>query len=222
MAAQNDFVIANANGSTVRADINSALQALASLSTGTSAPSTTYANQWWHDETNDILKIRDEANTSWINAFQKVGTNWVPYRNGVLLGPMSTLDQAGIADDLVMSSKRLLLASAAVSSGTLNLSTLAGNTAILSGTVANPNSLGTTQAGSIFVLVYAIGTLTITHNATSRILPTGANISPAAGEKIAGFDSQATGSIEFFCRNGSGGVNETNVTSLSAHFAGDQ
>lgn len=64
--SQNDFVVANAPGSTVRADINSALQALATLSSGASAPSTTYAHQLWADTTVGALKRRNAANSGWI------------------------------------------------------------------------------------------------------------------------------------------------------------
>ena len=65
--SQNDFVIANQAASNARADINSALQALASCSSGSSAPSTTYANMLWYDTTNNILKIRSEADDAWIS-----------------------------------------------------------------------------------------------------------------------------------------------------------
>lgn len=65
--SQHDFSIANQTASNARTDINNALQALASLSSGTSAPTTTYANQFWYDTTNNILKMRNEANSAWLN-----------------------------------------------------------------------------------------------------------------------------------------------------------
>lgn len=58
--------IANQGFPATRADINNALQALASNNSGTSAPSTTFANQWWYDEANNKLYIRNEANNAWI------------------------------------------------------------------------------------------------------------------------------------------------------------
>lgn len=64
--SQNDFVIANQAGAAFRADVNSALQALASLSSGTSAPGTTYAYQLWYDTTTSLLKIRNGANNAWV------------------------------------------------------------------------------------------------------------------------------------------------------------
>lgn len=65
--AQHDYVIANDTAANVRADINSALQAIASNNSGATAPSTTYANQWWYDTSTDTLKIRSEANDAWIS-----------------------------------------------------------------------------------------------------------------------------------------------------------
>ena len=64
--AQHDMNIANQGFPATRADLNNALQALASNNSGTSAPSTTFANQWWYDTTNNKLYIRNEANNAWI------------------------------------------------------------------------------------------------------------------------------------------------------------
>ncbi len=65
--SQHDMDIANAVGATVRPDINNALAALVSLSSGATAPATTIAYQWWADTTTGILKIRNAANSAWIN-----------------------------------------------------------------------------------------------------------------------------------------------------------
>ena len=65
--SQHDFDIANQTSSNARADINNALKALASTSSGTSAPSTTYANMLWYDTSANILKMRAEADDAWIN-----------------------------------------------------------------------------------------------------------------------------------------------------------
>ena len=58
--SQNDFTIANQGFPAFRSDLNSALQALATNNSGTSAPSTTFANMWWYDSTNNIMYIRNE------------------------------------------------------------------------------------------------------------------------------------------------------------------
>jgi hypothetical protein len=67
--SQNDFTIANQGFPAFRADLNSALQALATNNSGTSAPSTTFANQLFYDTTNNILKIRNEDNDAFISLF---------------------------------------------------------------------------------------------------------------------------------------------------------
>ena len=64
---QNDFVIANQTAPAFRTDLNSALQALASTSSGATAPSTTYANMLWYDTATDTLKMRSEADDAWID-----------------------------------------------------------------------------------------------------------------------------------------------------------
>ena len=65
--SQHDFDIANQSAPNARSDINNALKALASLSSGSSAPSTTYANMLWYDTGNNTLKMRAEADDAWIS-----------------------------------------------------------------------------------------------------------------------------------------------------------
>jgi phage-related tail fiber protein len=65
--SQNDYIIANQSAPDFRSDLNEALQALASLSSGATAPSATYANMLWYDDANNILKMRTEADDAWIN-----------------------------------------------------------------------------------------------------------------------------------------------------------
>jgi hypothetical protein len=63
--SQHDFVIDDSDGSTVRGDLNSALQAAVSCSSGATAPATTYANMLWADTTANLLKQRNLANSGW-------------------------------------------------------------------------------------------------------------------------------------------------------------
>jgi hypothetical protein len=73
--SQHDFNIANQGFPAFRSDLNSALGALASLSSGATAPTTTYANQLWYDTATNLLKMRNELDNAWIT--------------------LGTLDQAG-------------------------------------------------------------------------------------------------------------------------------
>jgi len=65
--SQHDYDIANQTAPNFRSDLNDALEAIATNNAGASAPSTTYANQWWYDTSNNILKIRSKADDAWIN-----------------------------------------------------------------------------------------------------------------------------------------------------------
>ena len=65
--SQHDFDIANQTASNARVDINLALKALGSLSSGATAPTTTYANMLWYDTGANILKMRSEADDAWIS-----------------------------------------------------------------------------------------------------------------------------------------------------------
>ncbi len=111
--SQADYDVANASGATVRGDINAHLDAIVTNNGGASAPSTTFANMWWFDESNDILKQRNKANSAWINVAQKDGSGWRSYWNGsqldtVFQGLDATLTSlaavAGVAGDILYAS----------------------------------------------------------------------------------------------------------------------
>lgn len=70
--AQHDYNIANQSGQAFRADLNNALAAIVSGNSGASAPSTTFAYQYWVDTstTPATLKQRNSANNAWITIGQ--------------------------------------------------------------------------------------------------------------------------------------------------------
>ena len=65
--AQADGNVANNTGAGVRADLNNQLLALFTNHSGPNQPTTIQGHQWWYDETNKILKIRNDANDGWVN-----------------------------------------------------------------------------------------------------------------------------------------------------------
>lgn len=67
--SQVDYVIANADGATFRADLNSTLDAIVTNNSGGSAPSDLFALMWWYDTTANIMYQRNEANTAWLTRF---------------------------------------------------------------------------------------------------------------------------------------------------------
>ena len=64
--SQHDFDVANQARSLVLSDINSALSAIRTNSSGTSSPSNPVSFQFWIDTTNNLLKIRNAANNAWV------------------------------------------------------------------------------------------------------------------------------------------------------------
>ena len=64
--AQHDYNIANQSGADFRADLNNALSAIATVNSGATEPSTTFAHQLWVDTSSNVLKIRNAANNAWI------------------------------------------------------------------------------------------------------------------------------------------------------------
>jgi hypothetical protein len=64
--AQHDYNLANQSGADFRADLNNALEAIATVNSGATEPSTTFAHQLWVDTANSVLKIRNAADSDWI------------------------------------------------------------------------------------------------------------------------------------------------------------
>lgn len=70
---QHAYTLANQSGASFRADVNAVLAAIVSQNSGASAPATTYAYMSWSDTTSGLLKIRNAANSAWIEV-GKLGT----------------------------------------------------------------------------------------------------------------------------------------------------
>ncbi|MHA6234298.1 hypothetical protein [Pseudomonas fluorescens group sp. PF-69] len=83
--SQHDMDVANGPGLTFRTDMNAALQALASQSSGAAEPSPIFPCQVWADIGTGRLKQRNVANTAWID-------------RGPLNTAMTTLADYGITD----------------------------------------------------------------------------------------------------------------------------
>ena len=90
--AQHDYVIANASGAAVRADLNSALSAIVTNNSGATTPATTYAYQWWPDTTTGLLKLRNAANSDWVTVGTLATANL-----GLVVAPAA----AGSADQVL-------------------------------------------------------------------------------------------------------------------------
>lgn len=76
--SQHDGNIANQNFPNFRADLNNALAAIFSNSSGTTEPDPSSAYQFWYDTTNDLLKMRNSSNDAWITLayFDQLTDEW--------------------------------------------------------------------------------------------------------------------------------------------------
>lgn len=107
--SQHDFDIANQGFAAFRTDLNNALKALGSLSSGTTAPATTYANQLWYETDTKTIWLRNEADSAWLNVMvidQATGSPSFTAGNvGInTTSPVSKLEVAGTGDIITASS----------------------------------------------------------------------------------------------------------------------
>jgi hypothetical protein len=82
--SQHDYNIANGGGAAVRSDINNALLAILSQNSGATAPTTTKPFMTWYDTANGIIKIRNSADTAWLDYMNSSGQLIAPTATGLI------------------------------------------------------------------------------------------------------------------------------------------
>lgn len=166
--SQHDYNIANGTGAAVRSDINLALTAIATANSGSSAPTTTYAFQLWADTTSGNLRIRNGADSAWIDV-------------GALASPNL---------GLILASK-FPNVGANVTASTAELNKLDGCTA----TTTELNLLaGATALGVIMTQIYPVGhvytSVVSTNPATLLVGMSGTTwVAFGSGKTLVGLDS---------------------------------
>ena len=65
--ATHDYSLANQSGAAFRGDLNNALSVIASNNSSSTDPATTFAHQWYVDTGDSTLKIRNAANSAYVN-----------------------------------------------------------------------------------------------------------------------------------------------------------
>jgi microcystin-dependent protein len=163
--SQHDFNIANQSFPATRTDLNNALVALASNSSGDAEPATKYANQWWYETDTNTLKLRNEANDAWIS--------------------IAVLDQSGNAVQSITTAG-LTLGSTAISATGAEINQL---DAITRGSILYGNASGATArlaAGGASTVLTSDGT-DISWAAAGGGVPAGSIIYHAANTAPTGF-----------------------------------
>ena len=169
--SQHDLTIDNQGFPAFRADLNTALQALGSTNSGTTAPSTPFANQLWYDTTNNILKIRNEDNDAWISlltlnqttdALQSVsglviGTDVQAYDADTAKTDVAQTFTAGQRGEITALTDGSTITPDLADSNNFSV-TLGGNR-----TLANPTNITAGQSGSIFVTQDGTGSRTLAY-----------------------------------------------------------
>jgi hypothetical protein len=148
--SQHDFDIANQTASASRADLNLGLKALASLSSGATAPATTYANMLWYDTSTTILKQRSEADDAWIDlgTFNQ-GTNTFSANVDLPTLATSVWETGTSTDEAVISPAKLAAGIAALAAGPSTTYDAVGTYALLTSTTAAQRPPGTVVSGSV-------------------------------------------------------------------------
>jgi hypothetical protein len=80
--ATHDYVIDNGSGSTVRADINNALQAIVTVNSNNTEPPAIFDKMLWHDGTENALKQRNSSSFTGLRLFSPVIKNGLLDVNG--------------------------------------------------------------------------------------------------------------------------------------------
>ncbi len=169
--SQHDFIISNQGFPAFRSDLNDGLQALASLSSGSTAPSTTYANQLWYDTANDILKIRNEDNDAWISIVTLNQTTDAvsSFANTPSLTGSNTLSGTNtFSGTMVASGNAYMSIDTLTDASTIAVDMSVGNnfSVTLGGnrTLGNPTNLTAGQSGVIFITQDGTGSRTLAYS----------------------------------------------------------
>jgi len=215
--------IANQGFPATRADLNNALQALASNNSGTSAPSTTFANQWWYDEANNKLYIRNEANNAWIQVavLDQTNNEWQ-----ITTGVIQAKDGDGLALKTDDGTTRLFIKD---SDGSIGIGTSSPSALLhvetADGTAGGAIKYTSTGAASGYISADAAGLCLATDTAgiTFRTGITGNDPTDTGSERMriqAGGEITSSTNPIFHCQRNSGvnniAVNTTHTISFAS------
>ena len=157
--SQNDLNIANQGFPSFRSDLNDALQALGSNSSGASSPATTYAGQFWYDSTNNVVKFRNEANSAWIDppiaglatSLSDFGVTASAAELNKMDGVLATTTEINYIDGVTSNIQTQLGTKMPISGGTFTGNITRGGTVISDGAISDTGDFTIDVAGDIIL-----------------------------------------------------------------------
>jgi hypothetical protein len=169
--SQADLIVANQGFPAFRSDLNAQLQALGSLQSGATAPATTYANMFWYDTANNIIKIRNEDNDAWISLIElnqtsdaitkvfglEVGVDVQAYDADTAKTDTAQTYTAGQRGEITALTDGTSITPDLADSNNFSV-TLGGNR-----TLANPSNIVAGQSGSFFITQDGTGSRTLAY-----------------------------------------------------------
>jgi hypothetical protein len=100
--ATHDYSLANQSGASFRGDLNNALSAIASNNSSSTDPATTFAHQFYYDTGDTTFKIRNAANSAYINISAVGGAETANFGLALAASPSFT-GTATFAGNILMS-----------------------------------------------------------------------------------------------------------------------
>jgi hypothetical protein len=193
--SQSSYSIGNVSRTLIRAFINESAQALASLSSGATAPATTYAYMLWADTSAGLLKQRSAANDAWIVKGSLADENW-----GFITDDVDNT----FTGLITMSGKAIIEAegAAVASAATTDIWAGDGNTVHVTGTTGI-TSFGTAPQAGAWMKVIFDAALTLTQSTNLNLNGGGADITVAAGD-VAFVYADTTSQLDVFVTRKSG------------------
>ncbi len=167
--AQHDYNLANQAGASFRADLNNLATAVQTNNSSTVAPTTTDQFMYFADTSTNIMNMRNESDSDFINLFSFTSSTVFPFVGGVLLDAPAQTD----LNQTFTAGQRLSVEDIAFAStiqpnldnaNNFEVSTLTGNVI-----VTTPQNVIPGQEGSIWFTQDGTGGRTVSFNSIFKL-----------------------------------------------------
>lgn len=190
--AQHDKVIADQLTPALRADLNNALLAEATLNSGSTAPSPSYQYQLWADTSTGRLRQRNFNNASWIEIGRLDTPQWGIGPTAQPIAPVEGLTVSVSSTTITVQTGRAMIVRATGDRLVANLGS------ILNKNLANTWAAGNNAGGRASASGWSINTwyhVFLIVDSTGNNVDVYADISPIAANRPAGWDARMIMSV---------------------------